>query len=306
MVDISQEEMRYILYEKKKLQKEEEYIAFEKNQRKAHGKMRNILKPGLRRSVCCEYPHIPLEYFNLVVEGKEESLSFPALECNMPLKGGAQEHFTLTNCSSCQEKMKQTAIKCSNEDADTKEAENKAQIKGEHKNVDDEEDIVFEDSSSEDADNPDKTSESEEESNTDEELERKKTSEIEDARSKDWEREYIVSTTCTFCKQIFPGKKHRKQHEKRNHSEKFNHYNCKVCDKKFTNSTALNYHLSIKHGETRILVCQGCKKELNSFKEYLEHKKTHRESYKGMDAQCDKCGIRISRKQMKRHHKNVH
>ena len=176
MVDISQEEMRYMLYEKKKLQKEEEYIVFEKNLRKAHGKMRNILKPGLRRSVCCEYPHIPLEYFNLVVEGKEESLNFPALECNMPLKGGAQEHFTLTNCSSCQEKMKQTAIKCSNEDADTKEAENKAQIKGEHKNVDDEEDIVFEDSSSEDADNPDKTSESEEESNTDEELERKKTS----------------------------------------------------------------------------------------------------------------------------------
>lgn len=68
----------------------------------------------------------------------------------------------------------------------------------------------------------------------------------------------------------------------------------------------MNYHLSIKHGEKRILVCQGCKKELNSSKEYLEHKKTHRESYKGMDAQCDKCGIRISRKQMKRHHKNVH
>ena len=337
----------------------------------------------------------------------------------MPLKGGAQEHFTLTNCSSCQEKMKQTAIKCSNEDAETKEAENKAPIKiskdakenpkinetikfynenstsdeeylddppdefkcdlmdelmtdpvllpsgetvcrenirrhlistphnpftrehltndmlkpaddlrtkialwkaeqkkaareeierkGEHKNVDDEEDIEFEDLSSEDADNPDKTSESEEESNTDEELERKKTSEIEDARSKDWEREYIVSTTCKFCKQIFPGKKHRKQHEKRNHSEKFNHYNCKVCDKKFTNSTALNYHLSIKHGVKRILICQGCKKELNSFTEYLEHKKTHRESYNGgMDAKCDKCGLRLSRKQMKRHHKNVH
>ena len=127
-VDVSQEEMRYMLYEKKKLQKEEEYILFEKNLRRNHYVNRDILKPGLRRSGCCGYPHIPLEYFNLIVDGKEESLNFPALKCNMPLEGGALEHFTLTNCPSCQEKIEQNAIKCADDDMETKEGENKAQI----------------------------------------------------------------------------------------------------------------------------------------------------------------------------------
>ena len=168
------------------------------------------------------------------------------------------------------------------------------------------EDIESEDSLSEDADDPDNTSESEEESMSDEELERKKESEIEDAHRKEWAMKYMANTTCRFCKQIFPSKENRKKHETRNHSEKLIQHHCKLCEQKFTNSTALNYHLSIKHGEKRMVSCKGCKLEFNSYKEYLDHKKTHRGRDWEKNPKCDKCGVRISRQNMKRHHKNVH
>ena len=329
----------------------------------------------------------------------------------MRLEGGALEHFTLTNCPSCQEKLEQNAIKCAEDE--TKEGENKAQImisreevnkssssdleyydyftdppsdfecgltgelmtdpvllpsgeivcwqnirrhlmtgphpqnpfNGEHMPSDllkpddelrtkiamwkseqkkaareeikrksegtivdnkDDKDIESEDSFSEDADNPDNTSETDEESMTDEELERKQESEIEDARRKEWAMKYMANTTCHFCSKIFPSKANRKKHEKRNHSEKLCQHQCQLCEKKFTNSTALNYHASVKHGEKRTIFCKGSKLEFNSFKEYLEHKKRKRNNREEKNLECDKCGKRIARKHMKRHHKNVH
>ena len=47
MVAISQEEMRYRIYEKKKIQKEEHYIMFENNLKKAHQDIRSVLESGL-------------------------------------------------------------------------------------------------------------------------------------------------------------------------------------------------------------------------------------------------------------------
>ena len=106
MVDISQEEMRYLLYEKKKLHMEEEYITFEKNLKKAYSDMRNVLEPGLGKSVCSSYQHVPLEYFNSIVEEKEESVNLGALGCKI-YKEAAEKHFSLTNCKHCQEKIKE-------------------------------------------------------------------------------------------------------------------------------------------------------------------------------------------------------
>ena len=72
MADVSQEEMRYLMYEKKKLQKEDEYILFENNMKKAHEDIRCVVKIGL--SQVSEYWHFPLHYFNSVVEGNEENM----------------------------------------------------------------------------------------------------------------------------------------------------------------------------------------------------------------------------------------
>ena len=49
----------------------------------------------------------------------------------MPVKGGAFEHFILTNCPSCREKMEENIIKCSNEE--NEQVENMAQIKTQEK-----------------------------------------------------------------------------------------------------------------------------------------------------------------------------
>ena len=60
MEEISQEEMRYLMYEKKKIHREAEYIIFERNLLEEHKGIRDILKPGLSRSITAAYPHIPL------------------------------------------------------------------------------------------------------------------------------------------------------------------------------------------------------------------------------------------------------
>ena len=314
MVDVSQEEMRYLMYEKKKLKKEEQYIMFEKNLKKEHENIRSMVKPGLSQSPCSYYWHIPLHYFNSVVEGKEEDMKtkFPMLKCNFPWKEGYLEHFTLTNCPSCGEKMKQEAIKSSNEDRDQKKVENKAHIKMTRKvEVKENEGLEDEDSSSEDADNPDKASETEEALMTDEEWKKKdeewkKKSAIEDARFGEFKRKYMARTTCNLCNKIFPSSKSKKLHEKRNHSVKRSDYQCQQCHKNFTNSTALNYHMANKHGEKISISCTCCKLEFNSYKEYIKHRNSRRNMYKEKNPKCIKCGKRIARKAMRRHHKDVH
>ena len=57
-----------------------------------------------------------------------------------------------------------------------------------------------------------------------------------------------------------------------------------------------------------LISCKGCKLEFNSFREYLEHKKEEKWRKKHIEKKpkCDKCGKRIARKNMKRHHKDVH
>ena len=309
MVDVSQEEMRYLMYEKKKLQKEEQYILFEQNLKEAHEDFRSVVKPGLRQSPSSWYKHIPLHYFNSVVEGNEEDLKIKChiLKCKLSWKGGYLEHFTLTNCPSCGKKTKQEAIKSSNEDRNHKRVENKAHIKMTRKvEVKEKESLDDEESSSEDADNPDKVSETEEVLMTDEELAWKRKSAIEDARFSEFKRKYMASTTCKFCNKVFPSKKYRKQHEQRNHSDKLKVYQCQQCYKNFTNSTALKYHMANKHGEQQNILCKYCKLEFNSYKEYVEHRKCLRRMLTERNPKCNKCDIRISRKHMKRHHKDVH
>ena len=313
MVDISQEEMRYLMYEKKTHKKEEEYIIFEKNLREAHEKVRSELKIRLSRSIE-SWKNIPLEYFNSIAEGKEEEIK---IRCRIGMAEGSLEHFSLTNCKSCQKMIEFKAAKKSKEDRDIeqmknklKKLKNKEQVKvtiepGEASKGG-EVDSEFEETNSEDADNPDKFSEPEEDSLTYEELERKKKIEREDAHHKEWARKYMASTTCNFCKKIFPSKQNRKKHEKRNHSEKLVQHQCLLCEKSFTNSTALNYHTSIKHGEKRMLSCEGGQLKFNSYKEYLEHKKSIRDMHNEKKPKCDKCGQRIARKHMKMHHRNVH
>ena len=405
MEEISQEEMRYLMYEKKKIHREAEYIIFERNLLEKHKAIRNILKPGLSRSITAAYPHVPLEYFNLIVEGKEESLNCPALKCNMPVKGGALEHFILTNCPSCREKMEENTIKCSNEDRENEQVDNMAQIKisreeevlktniakkiddgnsisdeeyysdppsefecdimhelmtdpvllpsghtvdrdnvtrhilntpknpfneeymtvdmlkpadelrikislwktkqkkaareeivrkKEDKNVAPKDAEEYEDSSSEDADNPERPSQTEENK-----------SEREDVRHSEWRRKYMANTTCNLCNEIFPSIRNKKMHDKRNHSEKLNHYTCPQCHKNYTNTTALNHHLAVLHGEKQQILFKGKVIEINSPRKYLDHKQFKRKRYLEKSPKCDECGIRIAREHLKRHYKEV-
>ena len=306
MADVSQEEMRYLMYEKKKLQKEDEYILFENNMKKAHEDIRCVVKIGL--SQVSEYWHFPLHYFNSVVEGNEENMKikYHMLECYLPWKGGYLEHFTLTNCPSCGKKTKQEAIKSSNEDRDHKQVENKAHIKMTRKvEVQEKEGLNDEDSVTEDVDNP-KVSETQEVLVTDEELAWKKKSATEDARFSEFKKKYMASTTCKFCNKIFPSKKNRKQHEERNHSEKLKAYQCQQCHKNFANSTALKYHMANKHEEKIITFCKYCKIEFNSYKEYKGHNNCMKNMLTEKNPKCDKCDKRIARKAMRRHHKDVH
>ena len=100
--------------------------------------------------------------------------------------------------------------------------------------------------------------------------------------------------------------KNKKKHEEKNHSKKLGNYHCVLCEKNFTNTTALNYHRSVKHGEKRKITCDRCKLKFNSYKKYLEHKNSKTDMNIEKNPKCDKCGKRIARKNIKRHHKNVH
>ena len=111
MVDISQEEMRYLMYEKKKLKKEDEYVTFEKNLREAHSEVRHVLKPGLSQSVCSPYRHIPLEYFNAVVEGKEKEME---VKCRIAFRfnEGPLEHFSSQAVNHAKTRSKRKKKSC--------------------------------------------------------------------------------------------------------------------------------------------------------------------------------------------------
>jgi hypothetical protein len=62
------------------------------------------------------------------VEEKEESVSLGALGCKI-YKEAAEEHFLLTNCRRCQEKIKEKETKNSMKDGHTEEMKNTAQVR---------------------------------------------------------------------------------------------------------------------------------------------------------------------------------
>ena len=132
---------------------------------------------------------------------------------------------------------------------------------------------------------------------------------------------FYKKRTCAFCDRIFHDATHRHIHEKTMHCN-LGQFKCTECDRSYTNTTSLNYHLINTHKKGVKCNKPSCNMTYYNFARLVKHKKDHYYATKDFyentifrnvtrikDSQkctCKDCGKHILVKNMARHQKLVH
>ena len=114
--------------------------------------------------------------------------------------------------------------------------------------------------------------------------------------------------TCSFCLNVCKNKLAREKHESVVHLKEPQKFKCNQCDKTYSNSNALRYHMSKLHQVFEKPSCDVCGSQFYSSATLIKHKqKVHQEILKEASYKCDDCGKAFSYlSALKRHEKEQH
>ena len=113
-------------------------------------------------------------------------------------------------------------------------------------------------------------------------------------------KKYIEKKSCRYCHVTYANTKVRNEHEKKVHLKQLL-FPCNKCGKQFTNSTSMKYHMNTTC-EIKKFKCKKCELELETYSEYLRHRRVEAGKEDLLpDLEGDKCNLKISRQNMKRH-----
>ena len=120
--------------------------------------------------------------------------------------------------------------------------------------------------------------------------------------SKKW---YEKALTCRYCYKVFKNYRSRNYHQETVHT-KTKQFECPKCNKAYTNPISLQYHIT-KACLKEAFKCKNCKMTFESYKQYMKHRRLESKREELSETiNCEECKKPISRKNMRRHSRDVH